>query len=135
MSLTQWFTRSWPMVSWRPAICATFSFVPTPSALETSSGSLESVGTRNSPPNPPGLETTCAVAVLLTRSRMRCLASRAASRSTPASRYVVGVLTWRSSDFCGGKADVVECCQVAEARDAILNFVRGHVPQPVDAEL
>ena len=38
MSLTQWLTRSTPTVSWRPVMNATFSLVPTPSALETSTG-------------------------------------------------------------------------------------------------
>ncbi len=39
MSLTQWFTRSTPTVSCRFAMKATFSLVPTPSALDTSTGS------------------------------------------------------------------------------------------------
>ena len=39
MSLTQWFTRSAPMVSCRSIAKAIFSFVPTPSTLETSTGS------------------------------------------------------------------------------------------------
>ena len=42
MSLTQWFTRSAPIVSCRPVMNATFSFVPTPSALDTSTGSRQS---------------------------------------------------------------------------------------------
>ena len=43
MSLTQWFTRSAPTVSCRPVMNATFSFVPTPSALDTSTGSRYAV--------------------------------------------------------------------------------------------
>jgi hypothetical protein len=39
MSLTQWLTRSAPTVSWVSIMNATLSFVPTPSALETSTGS------------------------------------------------------------------------------------------------
>ena len=39
MSLTQWLTRSAPTVSCRPVMNATFSLVPTPSALDTSTGS------------------------------------------------------------------------------------------------
>ena len=39
MSLTQWLTRSWPMVSWRSSATASLSFVPTPSMLDTSTGS------------------------------------------------------------------------------------------------
>ena len=39
MSLTQAFTRSIPIVSWRPSASATFSFVPTPSVLLTRTGS------------------------------------------------------------------------------------------------
>ena len=38
MSLTQWLTRSSPTVSWTPLSKATFSLVPTPSALATSTG-------------------------------------------------------------------------------------------------
>ena len=38
MSLTQWFTRSCPTVSCRPASIATLSFVPTPSALDDEHG-------------------------------------------------------------------------------------------------
>jgi hypothetical protein len=37
--LTQWDTRSMPTVSCRPVMKASFSFVPTPSTLETSTGS------------------------------------------------------------------------------------------------
>ena len=43
MSLTQWLTRSAPTVSCRPVMNATFSFVPTPSALDTSTGSRQRV--------------------------------------------------------------------------------------------
>ena len=38
MSFTQWFTRSTPIVSCTPAMNATLSFVPTPSALATRTG-------------------------------------------------------------------------------------------------
>ena len=42
ISLTQWFTRSSPTVSWRPVRNATFSLVPTPSAELTSTGLAKS---------------------------------------------------------------------------------------------
>ena len=44
MSLTQWLTRSTPIVSWTPVMNATFSLVPTPSALATSTGSRYRAG-------------------------------------------------------------------------------------------
>src|ERR671926_224966 len=53
MSFVQWLTRSWPIVSCRPASIATLIFVPTPSALATRRGRLASGGTRNIPPKPP----------------------------------------------------------------------------------
>ena len=86
MSLTQWFTRSWPTVSCRPASIATLSFVPTPSALETSTGLGTSVGTRNMPPKPPNSPRVPAVSVDTTCALMRAFASSAASMSTPAVR-------------------------------------------------
>jgi hypothetical protein len=86
MSLTQWLTRSWPTVSWRPDSIATLILVPTPSALETSTGLGTSVGTRNIPPKPPKLPRAPAVTVDSTNRLMRCLASSAASISTPAAR-------------------------------------------------
>ena len=61
MSFTQWFTMSWPTVSWRFIIVATLSLVPTPSMLLTSSSSLP--GDWNSPPNEPQLLTAPAVMV------------------------------------------------------------------------
>ena len=59
MSFTDMATRSMPTVSCRPARKATFSFVPTPSVPDTSTGSRYLPGGRaNSPPNPPTPATT-----------------------------------------------------------------------------
>ena len=88
MSLTQWFTRSWPTVSCRPASMATLSFVPTPSALATSTGLGHVGGMRNMPPNPPNAPRAPAVSVDSTSALMRRFASSAASMSTPAAAIV-----------------------------------------------
>ena len=60
--------------------------LPTPSALATRTGLGTSVGTRNIPPNPPNSPRAPAVSVERTWALMRCLASSAASMSTPAER-------------------------------------------------
>src|SRR5664279_6025851 len=91
MSFTQWFTRSCPTVPWTPAAIATFSFVPTPSAEATRSGSdipVKSGG--NSPPNPPTSPTTPGVKVERIASFARATAPIFASISTPASAYRSG---------------------------------------------
>ena len=72
------------MESWRPASMATLIFVPTPSALETSSGALASAGTRNIPPKPPNAPRAPDVNVLSTSALMRCFDDSAAAMSTPA---------------------------------------------------
>src|SRR6202050_3661688 len=91
MSLTQWFPRSAPTVECRPMAKAILSFVPTPSTLETSTGSRYLVlSTANSPPNPPISLSTPRVKVLCARYLMRCLVRLARSISTPASAYVTG---------------------------------------------
>ena len=54
MSLTQWFTRSAPTVWCRFISKAIFSLVPTPSTLETSTGSRYFfLSMANRPPKPP----------------------------------------------------------------------------------
>ncbi len=68
----------------RSASMAVLIFVPTPSALATSSGFLAPSGTRNIPPKPPKAPRAPAVKVLSTSFLMRCLESSAASMSTPA---------------------------------------------------
>src|SRR5579862_1862942 len=92
MSLTQWFTRSPPTVECRSISKAIFSLVPTPSTLETRTGSAYFVlSTANSPPNPPISLRTPRVNVLCARYLMRCLVRLARLMSTPASAYVIEV--------------------------------------------
>ena len=72
MSLTQWFTRSWPMVSCRSMANAIFSFVPTPSTLETSTGwRYRSRSSANNPPKPPTLPSTSRRCVAASSSGKR----------------------------------------------------------------
>ncbi len=86
MSFTQWFTRSCPTVPWTPAAIATFSFVPTPSAEATRSGSDIPVKSgRNSPPKPPTSPTMPFVNVERIAFFARATAAIFASISTPAS--------------------------------------------------
>jgi hypothetical protein len=93
MSLMQWLTKSPPTVECTPVAMATFSFVPTPSALETSTGSFHFLlSSANSAPNPPMPPSTPGVKVLLAWWRMRCLAASATAMSTPASAYFMKVL-------------------------------------------
>ena len=86
MSFTQWLTRSAPTVSWRPERKATLSLVPTPSALETSTGASSPPGTAYMPPNEPMPERVWRSWVLATSDLMALFARSAASRSTPAAR-------------------------------------------------
>ena len=63
---------------------ATFSLVPTPSALDTSTGSrYRSRSSRNSPPNDPMSESTPGVNVARASDLMRRTVSLPASMSTP----------------------------------------------------
>src|SRR5262245_3606359 len=89
MSLTQWFTRSWPTVSCFFAAMATAIFVPTPSVDAHSSGFFIPAGARISPPNPPNSPTTSFVQVASIAVRADSIASAFASMSTPACLYVV----------------------------------------------
>src|SRR4029077_9838718 len=67
---------------------ATFNFVPTPSALETSTGSFHFLRSRaKSAPKLPMPPRTPGVKVRLAWWRMRCLASSATAIFTPASAY------------------------------------------------
>jgi hypothetical protein len=84
MSLTQWLTRSTPIVRCSFARKAIFNLVPTPSALDTRIGSFQAVGSRRkSPPNDPISERTPEVNVDFARPLMRRTVSLAASMSTP----------------------------------------------------
>ena len=68
----------------RPARNATFSLVPTPSALATSTGSRNRPGSSwNSPPNDPISDSTPGVNVERASARMRRTVSLPASMSTP----------------------------------------------------
>src|SRR6267142_4851197 len=67
---------------------AIFSFVPTPSALETRIGYLNFlVSSAKSAPKLPMPPRTPLVKVRVARWRMRCLASSATAMLTPASAY------------------------------------------------
>ena len=60
------------MVSWMPVMKATRSFVPTPSALATSTGSRTPAGeSAKSPPKEPISERTPGVKVRLASAQMR----------------------------------------------------------------
>ena len=91
MSLTQWLTRSAPQVSCRPAIAATFNFVPTPSVEATRTGSayFEKSGL-NRPPKPPTSPSTPFVKVDRIASFEAAIAFIFASMSTPAEAYREG---------------------------------------------
>src|SRR4029077_8113285 len=90
MSLMQWFTRSPPTVECTPVAMATFSLVPTPSALETSTGSFHFfLSNANSAPNPPMPPRTPGVKVRIAWWRIRCFAASASAMSTPASAYFI----------------------------------------------
>src|SRR4029077_10986202 len=80
------------MVECRFISKATFSLVPTPSTLETSTGSAYFVlSTEKRPLKPPISLSTPRVKVLWARYLMRCLVRLARLMSTPASAYVIGV--------------------------------------------
>src|SRR5262249_15433334 len=69
---------------------ATFSFVPTPSVLETRTGSFMPAKLQaNIPPNEPISERTPGVKVSRASCRMRFFAALDTSISTPASLYVI----------------------------------------------
>jgi hypothetical protein len=86
MSLTQWLTRSAPTVSKRPTRRATMSLVPTPSVLETSTGSfIPPKSARNSEPKLPMPVSTCGPWVERARAATVFMARVLRSMSTPAS--------------------------------------------------
>jgi hypothetical protein len=65
---------------------ATFNFVPTPSADDTSTGSgYFARSSANKPPKPPISLSTCLLNVLRASILMRCLARSPDVISTPAS--------------------------------------------------
>ena len=72
------------MVRWRLAMNATLSLVPTPSALDTSTGSFHAaVSSLNRPPNEPISDSTPGVKVDFASFLMRRTVSFPASMSTP----------------------------------------------------
>ncbi len=84
MSLTQWLTRSTPIVEWTPVMNASRSLVPTPSALATSTGSdTPAAPSWNRPPNEPISDSTPLVKVPRASDLMRRTTSLPASMSTP----------------------------------------------------
>ena len=85
MSFTHMATRSMPTVPCLPASCATFSFVPTPSVPDTSSGSAISLAAamENRPPKPPMSPTTSGRYVECTVSLMASTARAPSAMSTP----------------------------------------------------
>src|SRR5579871_510783 len=93
MSLTQWLTRSSPMVSWRPAAKATFNFVPTPSLELTSTGCFQP-DNKYPPPKLPISVRTCLVKVVRACLRISETARSASSMLTPASWYRTGLEDW-----------------------------------------
>src|SRR5260370_2425112 len=73
---------------------ATFNFVPTPSALDTSTGSFHFfLSKAKSAPKVPIRPRTPGVNVGLAWWRILCLASFAAAMFTPASAYLMGELS------------------------------------------
>ena len=76
-------------MSCRPVMNATLSFVPTPSALDTSTGSrYRSRSIWNRPPNDPMSDSTPGVKVPLAIDLMRRTVSLPAAMSTPAVAVV-----------------------------------------------
>ena len=82
-SLTQAFTRSSPIPSYRPVMTANFSFVPTGSVLATSTGSSYPLSEYIAP-NAPTPASASGPSVGAVMSRIRLFTSRDDSRSTPA---------------------------------------------------
>src|SRR6267143_1759207 len=73
---------------------ATLSFVPTPSALETSTGSFHFFrSSAKSAPKPPMPPSTPGVKVRLAWWRILCFASSATAMLTPASAYFMRELS------------------------------------------
>ncbi len=72
-----------PIVSCTPAMNATFSLVPTPSALATSTGSGDAGSSANRPPNDPTPDSTPGVYVPRASTLIRRTTSLPASMSTP----------------------------------------------------
>ena len=80
-------TRSMPTVAWRPVSMAILSLVPTPSVVETSTGSVNPAARRsNSAPNPPRPPITPARVVAAASGLIRSTSASPAAMSTPASR-------------------------------------------------
>src|SRR5215467_8646918 len=99
---------------------ATLSLVPTPSALETSTGSFHFLWFRaKSAPKLPMPPRTPGVKVREAWCRMRCLASSATAISTPASAYFMREVI---RDPCSVKAGVTN-----RARAAFQNGVQFYV--------
>src|SRR5437763_16732709 len=108
---------------------ATFSLVPTPSVLATSTGRRASRGTRYSPPNEPSSESVSAVAVERTSSATPFIARAAASMSTPAAAY--------DSPPCVSDTGIhrqLEHRHLAERAVAVLELVHRQLLEALDRE-
>src|SRR5256885_645618 len=83
-------TRPPPTVECTPIVMATLSFLPAPSALETSTGSFHFFrSSAKSAPKLPMPPSTPGVNVRLAWWRILCLASSATAMFTPASAYFI----------------------------------------------
>src|SRR5688572_11309962 len=127
-----------PTVSWRLAMNATFSLLPTPSVDETSTGSRYPAGTRTNPANPPMPPRTSGRWVDFARGTIRRTASSPASMSTPASRYVNGFMTLDVEEAklrCGLGLDPY-LVGAGEARVAVVSGVAaGRLQHAVEREI
>src|SRR6266705_306195 len=119
-----------PTVLWFPVWIATFSLVPTPSVLLTSTGRRNGPAAVRSyrPPNDPISVRTPFLKVPRAISRMRWMARILASMSTPASLYVSppdgASLPWMSPGVVTGRA--------ARSRPLPFAFPGMDTPRPVD---
>src|SRR5881394_2432739 len=98
MSLTQWLTRSRPMVLCVSVRNATLSFVPTPSADATRTGCFKfGNAPSNIPPKLPISESVRALKVVRASCLIFSFAMLAASIETPASLYEMDFINF---EFC-----------------------------------
>ena len=75
-----------PIVSWRASENASFSFVPTPSVPDTSTGSRYFFGSPHRAPKPPMPASTSGRRVRFAKGLIASTSASPASMSTPASR-------------------------------------------------
>src|SRR5690606_40681942 len=102
--------------------------------VQTCALPISSAGTRNSPPKPPGTDSTLGVFVRRTRSMMLRLARAAVWRSTPASPYVSPRSALPRSDMRIHDDGRLEGRQVAEMADARLDLIVRQPDEAVHAE-